>query len=173
MEQNGVRNHQDAGIPLTEAAVRMGISTEVLRKRLAKDQVPGYKEGNRWFVVLPDQDASSVHPNGQQDVHPDPSGRCQDDQDGHPEASGLHPDGSKLLIEQLRSEVAFLREELQQRSHELSDRSEELRRKDHIIAGLVERVPALPSETRPAEPTPAPASPISVEPWWKRLFSVS
>jgi hypothetical protein len=42
------------------------------------------------------------------------------------------------LITRLESEVTFLRSEL-------ADRTEEIRRRDHIVAGLVEQLRALPA----------------------------
>jgi hypothetical protein len=81
-----------------------------------------------------------------------------------------------VLISQLREEIEYLREES--------------RRKDHIIAGLVERIPPAleaPQEP-PSEPPGAPEtaespgpSPTPTEgsgaqeegtgrPWWRRLF---
>jgi hypothetical protein len=85
---------------------------------------------------------------------------------------GLSGDPRDQLIAQLQSEVEAWREES--------------RRKDHIIAGLVERLPPqieAPSETREsptataeeperAEPRPSttgPQEPISL-PWWRRMF---
>ena len=70
------------------------------------------------------------------------------------------------LVDQLRSENEYLREES--------------RRKDHIIAGLVERVPALEA---PSEPREAPETASSSEAeeedrgeaerrsWWRRLIN--
>ena len=77
--------------------------------------------------------------------------------------AAARPDRTDELIASLRAEIDFLREES--------------RRKDRIIAGLVQRVPALPAgqdapETPPAaqgaaEPT-APAFRPSVAAWRER-----
>jgi hypothetical protein len=85
---------------------------------------------------------------------------------------------SRALISQLRDEIAYLREES--------------RRKDHIIAGLVERLPT--QLEAPASPEPREASTVTTEgvsgtggpperetpserpeghdrvPWWRRVF---
>jgi hypothetical protein len=79
---------------------------------------------------------------------------------------------SDALTSQLREEIAYLRDEN--------------RRKDHIIAGLVERIPPAieaPSEARgapePVEDEPERAEPRSDapgpqegarRPWWRRVF---
>jgi hypothetical protein len=77
------------------------------------------------------------------------------------------------LISQLREEIAYLRDEN--------------RRKDHIIAGLVERIPALeaPRENAPESPVSPGPSATPTEPpegphaaperpqersWWRRVF---
>ncbi len=85
---------------------------------------------------------------------------------GEPDGRTPPHDDRDQLIEFLRSELAAWQEEA--------------RRKDHIIAGLVERVPALES---PSEPRESPATPSEepgegeVEdrgeeerPWWRKLF---
>jgi hypothetical protein len=54
---------------------------------------------------------------------------------------------AEQVVERLLDEVAFLRAELAERSDTLRRREElhgeEIRRRDHIIAGLVERIPEL------------------------------
>jgi hypothetical protein len=79
-------------------------------------------------------------------------------------------DESNALISQMKEEIAYLRDEN--------------RRKDHIIAGLVERIPALeaPQDTTeapqdadqqqggsPQIPTPG-AQGGTQRPWWRRVF---
>ncbi len=91
-------------------------------------------------------------------------------------------------MERLLDEVTFLRAELAERNEALRRREElhgeEIRRRDHIIAGLVERVPALEaprespqtvSEGPEGTDTPgAGAAPQeAAEPrssWWRRWF---
>jgi predicted ArsR family transcriptional regulator len=80
------------------------------------------------------------------------------------------------LVEELRSRVQYLERELQVRE-------EEARRKDHLLAAALERIPAIepPAET-PPEPRESPQR-ASEEPsgtrapqeeerrsWWRRLF---
>jgi hypothetical protein len=86
--------------------------------------------------------------------------------------------------------VAFLRAELAERSAALRRREElhgeEIRRRDHIIAGLVERIPELGPAQAPRDGHEAPAEePEGSEPrpdtegaqegterrsWWRRWF---
>ncbi|MCD6031186.1 MAG: hypothetical protein K0S78_3360 [Thermomicrobiales bacterium] len=108
-------------VSLKEAAVRLGISPDAVRKRLERGTLRGEKRGGRWRVAL------------------EPDAQADTDQDGTPDAVRTPVDaGADSLIARLESEVAFLRSEL-------TDRTEEIRRRDHIIAGLVEQLRALPA----------------------------
>jgi hypothetical protein len=100
--------NQDKGIPLAEAAKQLDISQELLRKRIYRRLITGYKVGGRWYVVLnPDAQDNQEEPAQNQDT--------QDNQ----------------LYDTMASDIAFLRSEL-------AARTEELRRKDHLIAALTE-----------------------------------
>ncbi len=104
-------------LSLKEAAEVLGISEDGVRKRVKRDSIPLERdETGKLYVYL---DASKTEP----DMSGDASGDTQ----------------VWSLVDQLRSENEYLREES--------------RRKDHIIAGLVERVPALEA---PSEPREAP-----------------
>ena len=73
---------------------------------------------------------------------------------------------------------ADLRDYVETLKRELEIRNEELRRKDHIIAALTERIPAIEA---PSEPREAPergfegggrGNPLEERrPWWKRVFA--
>jgi hypothetical protein len=86
--------------------------------------------------------------------------------------------GRVEMVEELRDRVRRL-------EHDLDVRSEEIRRKDHIIAGLVNRVPELSAPastdeaqgaTQDAEPSsdrgevPDERQTASSRRWWKRIF---
>ena len=45
------------GVPIAEAAQRLGVTIELLRKRAQRRTIPAYKADGRWFVVL-DAEAS-------------------------------------------------------------------------------------------------------------------
>lgn len=117
-------------IDVLTAAARLGISPDAVRKRIARGQLVGTKRGGRWYALLsvgPDTDT----PAGQ--IGPD-TDRTADELRTRP-----GPDRRDELVEQLRSEIGFLREEN--------------RRKDAIIAALVDRPRLLPApaadRTRP------------------------
>ena len=85
---------------------------------------------------------------------------------------GEPANATRELVDTLRSENAFLRDEL-------AARTEEIRRRDHIIAGFIERLPELPTDTgrnapQDVMPVPphdhAPAPAPKHRPWWRRLL---
>ena len=143
--------HPNGATPLTEAALKLGLSTEVLRKRLTTGQMPGEKVAGRWYVFLPNQDAN-------QDTH----------QNGNQDESGSLPDESyRLLSEAQREEILFLRTEL-------TARTEELRRKDVIMHELAAQLKVLPAaavsvqEEHSQSEQPVVAS-ASMSSWWQSL----
>lgn len=66
-----------AGIPIADAAERLGVTVELLRKRAQRGTMPGYKVDGRWFVV-PDGTASGgTDDRPGQDVRDTPPGPGQ------------------------------------------------------------------------------------------------
>ena len=107
-------------LSLKEAAEVLGISEDGVRKRVKRGSIPHERdEDSKLYVYLDTSETEA-------DVSPDVSGDTP----------------VWTLVDQLRSENEYLREES--------------RRKDHIIAGLVERVPAI--EATPPEPRESPES---------------
>jgi predicted ArsR family transcriptional regulator len=112
-------------LSLADAAAQLGISPDAARKRLERGTIQGEKRSGRWVVYLEPDATASAH----QDATWMPVDAGDD---------GFVADAVRELVETLRSENRFLRDEL-------ANRSEEIRRRDHIIAGLVERVRELPA----------------------------
>ena len=109
------------GLDMDGAAARLGISREAVRKRLERGTLKGKKVNGRWSIDLTDCSDDTDDVGGYSDTRTD-DGRTRTDGD--------------QLVATLRDEVAFLRRELE-------TRDEEIRRRDHIIAGLVQRIPEL------------------------------
>jgi len=145
-----------------EAALLLGLTVEAVRKRAERGKLPSDKgeDGTRYILLDPDQTKT-----------------------------GLGPDSDQTeLIEALQSQIEFLREELAARNVELRHREEESReesrRKDHLLAAALERIPQIepPQEDRPEQrEDPETASsgmdgvetPIAEErlvSWWRKLF---
>ncbi len=173
----------DAGwTDLAAAAARLGISPDATRKRLERGTLRGEKRAGRWLVWLPNLD-------GQPDT-PDAPGRQSDTStdatpdavSGQPDAAWTPPDAmaptTRELIDQLKEENAYLRDQLDQRSRELAAERE---RFDVLHREALARIPALVAgqdapvaarePQREAEPedtaSDAPASWWTS--WWHRL----
>jgi hypothetical protein len=150
-----------------EAAKVLGIGTDAVRKRIARDTIPHEKDDDgRVYVYL-----DTGHDEGHDVQGPSPE-----------------------LVESLREQIGYLQgviatrdEELRTRAEELRRRDQDLERRDRIIAALTERIPQAlepPSEARESPQTvedeperaagPRPTTVESQEgvqrPWWRRVF---
>ena len=74
------------------------------------------------------------------------------------------------LVDELRARVAFLETELR-------TRTEENRRKDHLLAAALERIPAIEAPESPETPSDSAGDTVTpseaetpAEPWWRRWF---
>ena len=88
------------GVPIGEAATRLGLSVDAVRKRIRRRSLRAYKAGGHWYVVLPasrmrDQDATRTY-----------------DQDDRP--GGDLDAGWSKLVDKLSDEVAWLRRRLEE-----------------------------------------------------------
>ena len=110
-------------VDLREAAQELGTSTEAVRKRAARGTLESRKGEDGKLYVRVDTDRPNVYPNAQV------------------EGAGM--------VEELREQVAYLREQLEAEKEARREESRELRR---LLAGLIERVPELESAERPGEP---------------------
>ncbi len=104
-------------LSLKAAAELLGISEDGVRKRVKRGSIPHERDQDgKIYVYL---DAS--------ETQPDTSGDTR---------------YLEALVEQLRSENAYLREEA--------------RRKDHLLAAALERIPAIEAPEAPQEPRESP-----------------
>lgn len=111
------------GLDIADAAARLGLSTETVRKRLQRGKLKGFKAGDgAWRVVLPE---------------PDQAGQSQDSK---PDAI---PDNSGPLVAALKDEIVFLRSQLQARDEEI--------RRAHVLIQQAQKqpMPLLPGERLP------------------------
>jgi hypothetical protein len=166
----------DGRLTLREAAIRLGVSEGAIRKRVARGTIRSEMgtDGKR-YVWLGGADGGA---------------------DNGEDASSPHEYGTLrssdvALIEELREEVHYLREQL---NRELERRGAESERYQRIVAGLTQananlterlrelEAPQEPPETSPPnagagssareEPRPADLSQEGAEPrsWWRRVF---
>jgi hypothetical protein len=145
---------------VAEAADMLGISTGAVRNRLSRGTLRSTKESGTVYVLLPD----------------DMSRGAERDADDTP--GGIPPSDRDVLTSELRDRLRYVEGQLEAERQAHA----EARR---IIAGLVERIPAIeaPQEASEAsetvEETPDRAEPHSTtvesqegtqRPWWRRVL---
>jgi excisionase family DNA binding protein len=124
---------------IAQAAARLGISEDGVRKRIKRGQLAAYRVDGRTYVVL----------DGETDTHDTPNGHETARQDG-PDRRPDNTTAAAALVARLEDEVRFLRGELE--------------RQDTIILALVQRPRALPAPHEETSPSDGPVS----RPWWAR-----
>ena len=148
-------------VSVDEAARALGLTVDAIRKRVQRGTIEHEKDAaGRVRILLdgPDQ-ASTV-------------------QDGSPDTTGPLIAAKNETIEELRTRVRRL-------EGELDTRNEEIRRRDHLLAAALERIPELETsrgfpeapETVEEEPEGSEPRPDTEEtqeatrrPWWRRVF---
>lgn len=155
----------DHRLTVAQAARRLGITEGAVRSRIKRGTLPTVKEGERVYVVWSGGTSPANHP-------PD-----ADEPTGEPSAQ-------HELVEELREQVAYLRQQLE------AER-EAGRRKDHLLAAALERIPAIEAPrdepggpetdaeaSEGAEPRSGTIGPqtgarepeTARRPWWLRWF---
>ena len=151
-------------VTVADAAKLLGLSTEAVRMRVKRGTLASTRVAGTVYVLLSQPTAGpNDQPNGR------PNGRPND-----------QPNDQTALVRSLEDQVAYLRQQL-------ATRDEELRRKDHLLAAALERIPELPSpeaepqdvhETATAEPDREEHRPATDDAqegaerrsWWRRWF---
>lgn len=152
-----------------DAAEVMGISAEAVRARIRRGTVESEKDPDGTVYVVLRHDRT----------HPDSDG-----------TTGRTSDRTEL-VEALRGEVEHLRAELQRREER---HEEEIRRRDHLLAAALARIPELPPQQprdsresarqdaggyeahqdergqQEATQRPAEAPEGERRSWWRRIF---
>src|SRR5215211_2872951 len=151
MAEGGDKAETGRRLTVREAAAELGTTSEGVRSRIKRGTLRTERESGRVWVIL---DTDQPRPGGA------PTGDRAADR--------------AELVDELRERVAFL-------ERELETRTEENRRKDHLLAAALERIPAIEApespETVEEEPERAEARPdasVAQEgerrPWWTRWF---
>ena len=133
-DQRGGRSVVGRRLTVAQAADALGISANAVRMRVRRGSLPSEKddEGRVWVLVSEDE---------QESVSDQVSDQHATDQQ------------TNELTEELREQIAYLKRQVEA---EREAHAEESRRKDHIIAALVNRIPELEPGAPPAErPEPA------------------
>ena len=150
------------GVPISEAARRLGTSVPAIRMRIRRGTLYAYKRDGCWYVELDDQKATRAaeqDAGAQQPARPPAQNRSPFTARLSGDHQGHHRDE---LVDQLRSENEFLRGQLATREREASEQAaflrgqlhekdqqiaawiDEAKRKDMLIAHLQERIVELP-----------------------------
>ena len=147
-----VRTPVPTPVPIAEAAARLGITVDAVRKRIQRGTLTGQKTDTGWTVVWIEPD---LRPDGVQTAVPD-----------------LAP-----LVAELRDHLAYLREHLalEREARSEADRrhAAEIERRDILHREALARIPALgaghapPSASPGGTETPEPGSAAPAH-WWRR-----
>src|SRR5215210_182910 len=161
-------------ITVPEAAERLGITQSAVHKRISRNQMRWEKDGEgRVYVFL------------------DSSGSVND------RVTDKVNDKSKdLVLDSLRDQIVAYKDQVEYLQTELTRRSEEhreeIRRRDHLLAAALERIPAIEPPDTPSEPRespetaseepysthapPVPETPVSdaqhKRSWWRAFFGL-
>lgn len=132
-DRSGTGERQDGNrLSVSEAAERLGLSVDAIRSRLRRGTLEGGKDGDLWYVLLPEETETPQ-------------------QDADREAT----DGDRdALVDQLRGENAYLRDQLAVMIQQAADANE---RADILQARLMDRLP-----TGERQDTPPPGG-VSTE----------
>ena len=137
MEPNGDQTTNLTRFTVAQAADALGLSPEAVRMRIKRGTLPYVKEENTVYVLLGPSylEADQAEPNSE---------RTQPNANQTADLT----DDKAALMDALRAEVEFLREELRRRAER---HAEETRRKDHLLAAALERIPELEPPSEPRE----------------------
>ena len=153
-------------LTVAQAADRLGITRGAVRSRIKRGTLPTAKEAGRVYVVLGGGTPQANHASD------------ADEPTGEPSAQRGDP-----LVEELREQVAYLRQEL-------AAEREAGRRKDHLLAAALERIPPAIEPPRDAPHAPETVAedagdvrshpttegaqegtqPRPEQSWWRRWF---
>jgi hypothetical protein len=114
---------------VTDAAQRLQVTEDAVRKRLQRGTLKGVKTGGTWDVIET-AELKDATPTGTATTHDTVSGRPENVPDATDSA----------LVQHLQGEIAYLRAELATRSLELATERE---RSDTLMYRSLERIEAL------------------------------
>ncbi len=131
-------------VPVAEAARILNVTPDAIRARLRRGTLLGGKRGSEWFVQLP----TDADPSDQQNTSRDTDTTQQDVTERRPDA----------LLEQLRSENEYLRDQLSQTIRQLAAERERADVLHREALGRIEALTATVADRQDATGTPTEAT---------------
>lgn len=117
------------GVPVQEAARRLGISVQAVRKRARRGSLTAYKENDIWYIVAPVAE-DAVHVPG------DAEGRAASTPPRtHSDAPGTTIDEDVVLA--LRDQLSFMQREVEKRDAEIEEMRRVHAEQVHELHGLL------------------------------------
>ena len=163
-------NTSSQRVSVDRAARILGLSVDAVRKRVQRGTIPYEKDPAGRVTIILDT-VETLQDDGE---------TLQDDgetlQDKVQDAPGP---GADRLLEAKDETIEELRGRVRRLEQDLDARTEELRRRDHLLAAALERIPAIESPETPQAPEtvaeepsgtsvpPETETPSSRPSWWK------
>lgn len=149
-------------VTVEEAARLLGVSGNAVRKRLERGTLRSEKVDDVRYVLLLDNDMPQAERHADRD------------------AGGMPTDTPSDIV-LMQAHLDSMREQLDYLKTVIEIRDEEIRRKDHLLAAALERIPAIePPETRGGHETASedggrvdtgePEREPQKRSWWQRFF---
>jgi hypothetical protein len=141
-------------VTVPEASVILGITSDAVRARLRRGTLQKEQDEDGTVYVRLNGSAFTDRPDR-------PDGRTTSrPTDPRPSDEASGGKGEAVLVEALQDQIASLKGEVEDWKNVVTTRDEELRRKDHLLAALVQRVPELgaapeTSSDKPGQPEAA------------------
>ena len=167
--------HERLMMTVPQAASHLGISAEAVRARIQRGTLGHKKEGAKVYVLL----NRPNEPKDKQDVYTND----RNDDYANERPYGVRASERKAdaqVLAELRSHIGSLRSQVEHLRSELEVRNEELRRKDHLLAAALKRIPPRLEALPEAQESPETASEELAEDvvvaeeerrsWWRRYF---
>ncbi len=154
---------RDTTITVTDAAQRLQVTEDAVRKRLQRGTLKGVKTGGTWDVIETEE-LKDATPTGTATTHDTVSGR--------PENVPVATDSA--LVQHLQGEIAYLRAELAKRSLELAterERADILQREalgriEALSASVSDEAHNLEQSSQQEDMPPSGGSWARLRPWW-------
>jgi chromosome segregation ATPase len=160
-------------VSVDEAARSLGLTVDAVRKRVQRGTIEHEKDQAGRVRIILDSPANAS-------TLLDSPANASTLQDESPDTTGQR----EALIAAKDETIEELRGRVRRLEHEVDTRNEEIRRRDHLLAAALERIPAIeaPQEAPEAAETPSGASPNTqaspepetpteaARPWWRRVF---